>query len=210
MIENKHKFARIGSILLALGLTLGTVACGDDGDDDGGTDTDAGGETDAGGDEPTITLTEVTGATFAGPESAHWDAANEVWYIANFGENLDLTGETPDEPCYISRVAADGTVMEERFVEVAEGNFLGMATMGGMLYVAHSGSNLVEIDPADPANPTIIPIPDGMFVNDVAAGGGAVYISDTMANKIYKYTPGGDFETYSEDPLLTGPNGLYV
>jgi hypothetical protein len=198
---------RLGAAVFGASLALTTIACGDDGGDGGDADAavvpDADNTPDASGE---IAVTEIAG-TFVGPESAHWDAANEVWYVSSFGQNLDLTGGTPDEPGYISRVAADGTVLEERFVEL-DGDFLGMAVMDGVLYVSHT-TDLVEVTLADGATNTVA-VPGAAFLNDVAVGNGVVYISDTGTNTIFQYTPGGQPEIFTQDAALVAPNGLFV
>ncbi|MEM9074675.1 MAG: hypothetical protein AAGE52_39635, partial [Myxococcota bacterium] len=56
--------------------------------------------------------------TFQGPESAHWDANRGVWFVSNFGQNLDLSGATPDQPAYLSRLGPGGDVQEERVIEI--------------------------------------------------------------------------------------------
>ena len=199
------------SLLIAvLGLGLTTAACGDDGD--GGTTPDAAavdGATVDGSDvdgAAGIALTSVTG-TFVSPESAHWDSTNKVWYVSSFGQAFDLTGMTPDAPGYISRIGADGTVIDAKWVEM-DGDFIGMAAMDGTLYVSH-GSDLIEVDIAA-GTTNAVAVPGAMSLNDVAVGGGKVYISDTVANTIFSYTPGGTPEVFSTDAMLVAPNGVYV
>jgi sugar lactone lactonase YvrE len=160
-----------------------------------------------GGAAPSLPAFSTLAGDFRGPESAHWDPEAQVWYVTSWGQNLDLSGGTPDQPAYITRLDRDGTVLEQRVLEI-DGDLLGVASLGDRLYVAH-GNELLEVDPArGEARP--IEIPGAMFLNDVATGRGAVYASDTGANRIYRYTPGGSVETYSSDPALTAPNGIVV
>ena len=187
MMNNKRSY-RLGAALVGAGLVLIAAACDD---------SDAPEE---------ITLTEIAG-NFVAPESAVWDPATRLWYVASFGQDVDPSQMVPDQPGYISRVAPDGTVREERFVEMA-GDFLGMGILDGILYVGH-GLDLVAVDLADRTVDTVA-IPGAAFLNDVAVGNGAVYISDTIANAIYRYTPGGQPEVFSQDPALIAPNGVFV
>ncbi len=175
-------------LIVGLSLALSVAACGDD-------------------DDYEAELFELSGS-FAGPESAHWDPIGQVWYVANFGQNLDLSGATPDEPAYVSRLNADGTVLDAKFVEIS-GDLLGLAVLDGTLYVAH-GVDMLAVDIATRAVSTVT-FPEGVaFLNDVATGNGAVWISDSVANVIYRYVPGGSPEVFSQDPLLAAPNGIYV
>lgn len=187
MFLKRHDSIKTTATLIGLGLGLifATAACGDD----------------------DIELTELAGQ-FDGPESAHWDASDQVWYVGNFGQNLDLSGATPDQPGYISKLDADGEMLDARFAEVATGDVLGMAVLDGTLYASH-GSDLLAIDTSTGAVDTIA-VPDAAFLNDVATGNGAVFISDTGANTIYRYVPGGQLTVFSQDPALSAPNGLYV
>lgn len=195
-------YSWLSSSLFALALGLGAAACGDDG---GGTTPDAQPAPDA-APEPGPTVTLVAGS-FIGPESAQWDSARSVWYVSHFGQNVDLSGQTPDEPGYISRIAADGTVMDERWVSL-DGDFIGIAVLGDKLYAART-PHLVEIDIAT-GEVVLIEIPNAGFLNDVAVGDNVVYLSDTISNIIYRYVPGGQPEVFSQDPALLGPNGLLV
>lgn len=178
---------RLGALLFGASLALCATACTDDGDED-------------------TSLIEITG-NFVAPESAVWDPATDVWYVANFGQPVSPSEMFPDEPGFISRVAADGTMLEERFVEMA-GDFLGMAILDGILYVGH-GFDLIAVNLAS-GDVNSIAIPGAAFLNDVAVGNGALYISDTVANAIYRYTPGGEPEVFSQDPALVAPNGVLV
>ncbi len=144
---------------------------------------------------------------FRGPESAHWDSEAQVWYVTSFGQDLDLTGATPDQPAYITQLDRDGTLLESRILEV-EGDLLGVASLDGRLYVAH-GNELLEVEPTTGAF-RAIPVPGAAFLNDVATGRGAVYVSDTGTNRIFRYVPGGSVEVFSSDAALAAPNGIAV
>lgn len=139
------------------------------------------------------------------PESAHWDATRGVWFVSSFGQAFDLSGVTPDAPAYVSRLAADGTVLDERLVEI-DGDLLGLAVLDGTLYASH-GSELLAID-VERRNITAIPVPDAAFLNDVAVGRGAVYVSDTGNGRILRYVPSGAVEVVATG--LAAPNGLLV
>ncbi len=177
---------RMTAPTLLLGLSLSVAACGED-------------------DPADDTLTKVQG-NFVAPESAHWDATNNVWYVSSLGQPPD-NGVTPDAPAYISRISRDGTVIDERWVEM-NGDFYGMDSLNGTLYVSHA-TDLLEVNIATGAT-NIVNVPGAIFLNDVAVGEGFVYLSDTIGNRIYRYTPGGTVETFSDDSLLVAPNGLLV
>lgn len=187
MMKNKHSYPS-SAALFGASLALLVAACDD---------SDAPEE---------ITLTEIAGS-FVAPESAVWDPDNRVWYVASFGQDVGMDQQVPDAPGYISRVAADGTVLEERFVE-RDGDFLGMGILDGILYVGH-GLDLIAVDLADGTVDTV-GVPGAVFLNDVAVGNGAVYISDTVVNTIFRYEPGGQPEVFSQDPALIAPNGVFV
>lgn len=178
------------TMILAVALVTG---CGDDGDDGGAADAAVG-----------LQVTFIEGATFDGPESVRWDATNQVWYVSNFGEAF----MEPNEPGWITRIAADGTVMEDQWA-TGLSTPLGMAIVDGTLYVADS-SSLVAINTADGMITDTIAVPVAVFLNDVTAYNGTVYVSDTVGNAIYSYTPGGAVEIVVQDAALDGPNGLYV
>ena len=144
---------------------------------------------------------------FEFPESAVWDQARGAWFVSNFGQAFDPTGGTPDAPGYISRLDADGKIVEARLVE-SDGDFLGLAMLDGMLY-ASRGGELWEIDP-DSGQHTVIAVPGAGFLNDVAAGNGALYITDTGANAVHRVVPGQEPEIFSQDPALQAPNGIVV
>ncbi|MEM9073313.1 MAG: hypothetical protein AAGE52_32710, partial [Myxococcota bacterium] len=130
-----------------------------------------------------------------------------VWFVSNFGQNLDLSGATPDQPAYLSRLGPGGDVQEERVIEI-DGDLLGIASLDGMLYVSHA-NELLEVNPDD-GSVRPIAVEGAGFLNDVTAGNGAVFFSDTATNTIYRYAPGGPVEVFSQDPSLAAPNGLVV
>lgn len=197
------------SVLGAMILSLGLAACGDNISPDQ-TTPDAtprpdAPETDA--PAPGLEVTFVEGGNFIAPESARWDSVNQVWYVSNFGEPF---GAPPEElqPGWIARLEADGTVREEQWVANL-GSPVGMAILDGNLYVADGGSILV-IDIATGTVSDTILITGAMFLNDVAAGNGKIYVSDTFGNAIHEITPGQPPVLLVEGPELDFPNGLYV
>ncbi len=154
-----------------------------------------------------ITATSIVG-NFIGPESAQWDPVKQVWYVSNFGQNIDLTGGTADQPGYISKIAANGTVIDERFVEMP-GDFVGMAVAGDTLYVSHV-TELLAINTST-AVVTTIPVANSNFLNDVTESNGTIYISDSVTNIIFRYQAGmAEAEVFSRDAALVAPNGLKV
>jgi hypothetical protein len=146
-------------------------------------------------------------ADLRAPESAHWDAVREVWYVSSFGQPLDLSGATPDAPAYVTRLDANGEVLDARWIEL-DGDLLGLAMLDGTLYASH-GFELLAID-VERGTYTAIPVPEAGFLNDVAVGRGAVYFSDTAGGRILRYVPGGSVEVVSRDPALQAPNGVLV
>jgi hypothetical protein len=178
-----------------LSLGLGLAACGDDGNTDPEPDAPPNG----------LQVTLVQGGNFAGPESARWDSANNVWYVSNLGEAFGAE----DQPGWITRLNADGTVADEKWIADL-GTPVGMAILGGSLYVADSNAIKI-IDIATATVTETINVPGAAFLNDVAAGNGKIYVSDTFGNKIYEFTPGEQAaQLLVEGAELDFPNGLYV
>jgi len=69
---------------------------------------------------------------------------------------------------------------------------------------------LVEIDLKDGSIVAKHAAPDAKLLNDVAAdSGGAVYVSDTMGNQIFRLS-GGKIESWLKTDEIAGPNGLLV
>ena len=198
------------------------LACGDDGGDDGGdvdaannvdasTETD-GGDSDAGDGDAGATdarrslrVEWVANANLVSPESAVWDSTNQVWYISNIGQ--PLVG--PSQPGFITRLDADGTVMDPNPWVSGLGDPKGMAILGGELYVADNQS-VVVIDIAGGTVDRTVQITGSLFLNDVAAGPAEVYISDTQGNAIYRLQPDDQFAVFVQDDKLDSPNGIVV
>ncbi|MFN3199490.1 MAG: SMP-30/gluconolactonase/LRE family protein [Bradymonadia bacterium] len=141
------------------------------------------------------------------PESGVWDEEAQVWYVSSFGQAFDPTGGTADKSGFISRLDARGRVLDARLVEGA-GDFLGLAMMNGKLYASH-GADIWEIDPSTGKH-DVITVPGAGFLNDIAVGEGALYITDTGAGAVHRYVPGKTPTVFSKDPALKAPNGIAV
>jgi len=154
------------------------------------------------GDNASITVTEVMGP-FAYPESAVFDAEDNVWWVGSLGQ--EFGGE--EQRAFITELNADGSVATERFIEV-DGDILGVAADTDNIYAAR-GSDLLIIKKSD-ASLTTIPIDGAMLLNDVTLADSTVYVSDTFGNRVYSYTEGSDPVLVSEDQALMLPNGVIV
>ena len=147
---------------------------------------------------------------FSGPEAVRYDPDQDVYFVANFngrGSALDSNG-------FISRLSPDGTVERLRFIAGGEGGVMlhaprGMTIVGDTLWAADvdavrgfhrvTGAPLATIDFSSA---------DAGFLNDIAPGpDGALYITDTGRNRIYR-AANGRFSVALAGDALDRPNGI--
>jgi sugar lactone lactonase YvrE len=140
----------------------------------------------------------------AQPESVVYDPATDVLYVSNInGAVMQKDGNG-----FITRLKPDGTILEREWVKGLNSP-TGLALRDRKLYVADV-DQLVEIDAASGQIIKRYPAKDAIFLNDVAIGpDGAVYVSDTPMNTIWRLKD-GSFEPWLTDDDLDGPNGLLV
>ncbi len=119
-----------------------------------------------------------TPATFLTPESVLHDPARDVLYVTCFDNQYE---QRPVPTGYVSRLAMDGTVLAEKWVDGLHAPS-GMAIAGDRLWLAER-AGLTAIDLASGAVAQRHPIADTLFLNDVAVDAqGRVYVSDTRPN----------------------------
>lgn len=156
---------------------------------------------------------------FSTPESVLYDPEQDVYYVSNInGAPLDADGNG-----YISRITAgDHQVIQKWIDGSAEGYDLhapkGMAILGDELWV--SDIDQVRRFARTTGEPRgSIVIEGSTFLNDVAAGSDAIYVSDSGLNaefqstgtdQIYRITPSGEVETLATESNLGSPNGVVV
>ena len=147
---------------------------------------------------------------FSGPESVRYDAEQDVYFVGNFNGPANER----DNNGFISRMSPEGLVRDMRFIAGgANGVTLhaprGMFIVGDTLWTAdvdavrgfnrRTGAPVATVDFAG--------FQVG-FLNDIAAGGdGALYVTDTGRNRIYRIV-GRRLEVAVEDSLLNRPNGI--
>jgi len=150
-----------------------------------------------------FTLTEVwtSDTLFRTPESVIYDPQRDVLYVTN----INLEPRLKDGNGFVSKAGTDGNIIELMWVTGLNAP-KGTAIAGDTLYVADI-DELVLIDLEKGsiiARKTI----DGIgMINDITTDDeGNLYISDTDANKIYRYS-GGNLTVWL-DQGLDKPNGL--
>ena len=140
---------------------------------------------------------------FSNPESVIYDQENNVLYITNVnGSPVEKDGNG-----FISRVSMDGEIITLEWITGLNAP-KGMAIIDNRLYVADIDA-LVEIDITQGVISHRYAIEGAKFLNDVAAGDGVVYVSDSFGNAIFSLKD-GVVETWLSAPELVSPNGLYV
>lgn len=134
------------------------------------------------------------------PESVLYDAARKSWFVSN------VAGNEPGDG-FISRLDNEGNLSEPRFV-AGLNDPKGQRIFGGKLYVADN-TQLVIVDLEDPTNVQRMTVEGSVFLNDVAVDprNGNVYLSDTIANTIYRVAD-GVADVVLQTPDLESPNGL--
>jgi sugar lactone lactonase YvrE len=218
----KNKLACIAIAALAV------AACGKKDKDDAGktkANTPAAGAKTSGGAKsptgatPNIGSKKPEGPTlvsgFKTPESVLYDADADVYLISNI--NGDPFGA--DDNGFIARVAADGGKMDNWIdgakPEVTLDAPKGMALLGDLLYVADI-TVVRMFDRKTGAPKGEVAIKGATFLNDLAAGPDAVYVSDSGlspgfkpsgSDAIYKIA-GGKATPVIKAKDLGNPNGL--
>lgn len=143
---------------------------------------------------------------FVGPESVVHDAARDVLYVSNMGTHGE--GATPGDG-FISRVSADGKLLELRWVTGLD-NPKGLALANGRLYVGDD-QDMVEIDLAEARIAGRHAPEDGPgdFNDCTADPEGNVYVSSGRLGVVFRLHA-GKFEPWVKlDRTKTGwINGL--
>lgn len=157
---------------------------------------------------------------FSTPESVLWDEVADVYLVSN----INGGGHDKDDNGFISRVSPppDAKVIEVAWIDGAEPGVRldgpkGMALLGDTLYVADIDT-VRRFDRVTGAPKGEVPVPGGMFVNDLVAGDGVVYASDTGVDGHLEPTGNQALWEIRGDravPLLAGddlggPNGLAI
>jgi len=157
----------------------------------------------------TVRLVASVGG-FTRPEAVRYDPDQDVYFVSNWG-----TGATAakDDNGFISRVRPDGTIDSLRFIAGGTGGATlhsprGMTIVGDTLWAVdadavrgfhrRTGAPLATVD---------FSAHRLGFLNDVAAGPGALYVTDTGTDHIYRIT-GGTISVALQDSALGRPNGI--
>lgn len=145
-------------------------------------------------------------ARFNMPESAAFDPVRNAVYVSNVNQYAK------DGNGFISRVAADGTLLELQWMTGLHSP-TGLAVQGDMLYAVDYDA-LVIIDLRSESIVQRIPAEDAAdkpALNDVAVSkNGEVFVSGSRSRTIYKLSD-GRLQAWLRDPqLLESANGLYL
>lgn len=147
---------------------------------------------------------------FSQPEAVRYDPGQDVYFVSNWGPGEP---DAKDNNAFISRMSPDGVVQQLKFVAGGTAGATlhaprGMTIVGDTLWVVdadavrgfnrHSGAPLATVD--------FSAFKLG-FLNDIAAGPDALYITDTGTNDIYRVS-GGKVTIALNDTALGGPNGI--
>lgn len=158
--------------------------------------------------DPGALVTTVSG--FSGPEAVRYDPDQDVLFVANFNG----AGNAADGNGFISRVTPDGRVDALRFIEGGRNGVTlhaprGMFITGDTLWACdvdavrgfdrRSGAPLATVDFTGH---------EIGFLNDIAQGpDGALYVTDTTRNRIYRIV-NGRIDGVTENAELGSPNGI--
>ena len=146
-----------------------------------------------------------TDKSFKIPESIVIDAGRDCFYVSNYDGYTPSNNQGKQS---ISKVSLDGKVLNLEWPSGLN-NPTGMTIFEGRLFVVER-RNLVEIDLDSGQIVKRYPVPQPVFLNDVAADeSGNLYISDSNKHVIYRFSEGVITEWMKED-AIRNPNGLHV
>jgi hypothetical protein len=150
----------------------------------------------------TLTKAWETDSLLDLPESALYDAQHDLIYVSNIGGKFSQH----DGNGFISKIGLDGEIVELKWATGFDSP-QGLGLFNNQLFVADM-DRVVVVDIKTGKIVKEHKIEEAKFLNDITTDiNGDVYVSDCVANKIYRIT-NGKVELWSEDPLLNGTNGL--
>jgi sugar lactone lactonase YvrE len=128
------------------------------------------------------------------PESAHWDAKTNAWYVSN------TAGQ------FISKIGSDGAVIKLRWLEGLHGPY-GVTTYRGDIYVSDT-DRVVIADLKTGKVEAKIPA-EAEMMNDIAVNEqGDIFFSDTCGGIVFRIRQGGSKAKPFIELPNEGPNGL--
>jgi hypothetical protein len=149
-------------------------------------------------------------AGFTEPEAVRYDPDQDVYFVSNFGTG---DNEAKDNNGFISRMAPDGAIEQLKFIAGGTGATIlhaprGMTIVGDTLWAVdadavrafnrRTGAPLATVD--------FSAIKHG-FLNDVATGPDALYVTDTGTDAIYRIAD-GRAAVAVRNSALGNPNGI--
>lgn len=147
------------------------------------------------------------------PESVAWDAMGGRAFAGRFGP--ERKPNQKDGLGFISRLDGDGKVVEERFLP--RGGALhkpkGLWVADGRLWAPDIDT--VWVFDLNSGQGRALAIAGAVFLNDAVVAGGKLYVSDTVANRIYLVEPADFLTAEPRTSLLLeqsglAPNGLWA
>ena len=122
-----------------------------------------------------------------------------------FISNVVGEGNAKDGEGWISRLAMDGTILEEKWIEGLNAP-KGMAVRDGKLFVSDFDQyHVIDIARAEIEN--TYPVDGAGFLNDITVWQGGVYMSDSGSARIFQIDVNG-YKEWLADDRLAGVNGL--
>ncbi len=142
------------------------------------------------------------------PECTLYDPATDAVYVSNI-ETKDAGYWVYDNKGFISKLDPNGQIINLRWQSGDTEKLSapkGMCVFKGKLYVADI-ARLWIFSPDKP--PQVVNVPDANNLNDVAEDGKTIYISDTIAAKIYRMIdPEDPNKSFAVTSAPTSINGL--
>lgn len=137
------------------------------------------------------------------PESVVYEAASKSYFVSN----IDGDGMAKDGNGYISQLTLDGKVKKAQWAKGLNAP-KGLAVQGNTLWVSDI-DELIQFELKSGKQLKKIKVEGAKFLNDVAANTELVFVSDTLANKIFKYD-GKNVVAVTSKESLESPNGLLI
>ena len=191
--------------LTAVAVAAMLAGCSGSGSDDATPDSAAARRTSADSARP---LASPGG--FTEPEAVRYDPDGDVYFVSNWG-----TGDTgaKDNNGFISRISPEGVIDSLHFIAGGRGGVTlhsprGMTIVGDTLWVVDAdavrGFNRRTGAPLATADFSAFTLG---FLNDIAAGGHGLYVTDTGTDHIYRIAA-GKVTIALKDTTLGSPNGI--